>query len=66
MRHQDKEITMYIVIGLNQDEFGRGNARPVHKFVTIEELRKFIMSSANADRFEIYEAKKLNLTVDIG
>lgn len=55
---------MYIVLGLNSDEFGRGNGRPVDKFETKEEMVEFLFRSHGANRFEVFEAKQIKIVLD--
>jgi hypothetical protein len=58
---------MYIVLGLNQDEFGRGISRPVYKFETEKQVWEFCARyNGDISRLEIFSAEKLtiNLTLD--
>lgn len=57
---------MYIVLELNQDEFGRGNSRPVHKFEQDEAVINFCASyRGDASRLEIFEAKPIAIEINL-
>lgn len=51
---------MFLVIGLNSDEFGRGSDRPVKKFEEEGDLRSYLLScNEDINRLEVYRATKL-------
>ncbi len=57
---------MYIVIGLNEDEYGRGESRPIKKLDDEEALRAYLLScNEDISRLEIYRATKMNATLKI-
>lgn len=57
---------MFLVIGLNSDEFGRGIDRPVHRFDDEDALRKYLLSCGeDISRLEIYQATKMEAKLEI-
>ena len=57
---------MFIVLELNQDEFGRGNSRPVNKFDTEAKMLAFVTSyRGDASRLEIFRATPLTIKVEV-
>ncbi len=57
---------MYIVIGLNTDEFNRGNNRPFHEFEQEREMKDFFLSyNGDTSRLRIFKATELMVEVTV-
>ena len=56
----------YLVLELNDDEFGRGISRPVHFFDNRFDLDKWLLScNKDISRLEIFEGRKLKARLEI-
>lgn len=56
----------YLVLELNNDEYGRGNNRPVHFFDDRASLDRYLLScQQDISRLEIFEGRKLKARLEI-
>lgn len=57
---------MYIVLELCQDEFGRGNSRPIHKFDDENDMVTFVTTyRGDASQLEIFKATPMAVKVSV-